>query len=83
MRAADIGQLLGGILGADEVRTEPEVCRLYSSDVYSAGETVLAVVSPRSVETVAAATGALTRAGVAIAPRGGGMSYTEIGRAHV
>lgn len=76
MHAADIGRLLGGILGADEIRTDPAVCRLYSSDVYSAGETALAVVSPRSVEAVAAAVGALTRAGIAIAPRGGGMSYT-------
>lgn len=76
MRAADIGQLLGGILDGDEVRTDPALCRLYSSDVYSAGETALAVVSPRSVERLAAAVRALTRAGVAIAPRGGGMSYT-------
>lgn len=76
MRAADIGQLLGGILDADEVRTDPETCRLHSTDVYSAGETALAVVSPRSVERLAAAVGALTRAGVALAPRGGGLSYT-------
>jgi FAD/FMN-containing dehydrogenase len=76
MRAGDIGQLLGGILAPDEVALDPEVCRLHSGDVYSQGETAIAVVSPRSVERLAAAVGALTRAGVAVAPRGGGMSYT-------
>ena len=76
MRAADVGQLLGGILEADEIGLDPEHCRLHSGDVYSQGETAIAVVSPRSVERVAAAVGVLTRAGVAVAPRGGGVSYT-------
>ena len=76
MRSADIRQLLGGILDDGEIRSDLDTCRLYSSDVYARGETALAVVAPRSVERLAAAVGALTRAGIAVAPRGGGMSYT-------
>lgn len=48
----------------------------YSHDVYSGGEKPLAVLSPSSMEVLQAALRALEGTGVALVPRGGGMSYT-------
>lgn len=49
---------------------------LYSHDVLSQGAPPLAVLRPSSVAELAAGIGAAARAGIAIVPRGGGMSYT-------
>lgn len=49
---------------------------LYRHDVYSSGPAPLAVLRPASVEELARGIGAATAAGIAIVPRGGGMSYT-------
>ncbi|MFN4020766.1 MAG: FAD-binding oxidoreductase [Erythrobacter sp.] len=49
---------------------------LHSHDVLSRGREPLAVFRPSSVEELAAGIGAATAAGIAIVPRGGGMSYT-------
>ncbi len=49
---------------------------LFSHDVLSRGGAPLAVFRPASVEELAAGIGAATSSGIAIVPRGGGMSYT-------
>ncbi len=49
---------------------------LFSHDVLSSGTAPLAVFRPASVDELAAGIGAATTAGLAIVPRGGGMSYT-------
>ena len=49
---------------------------LYSHDVLSQGAAPLAVFRPGSVDELAAGIGAATKAGLAVVPRGGGMSYT-------
>jgi FAD/FMN-containing dehydrogenase len=49
---------------------------LHSHDVLSRGAAPLAVFRPASVGELAAGIGAATAAGIAIIPRGGGMSYT-------
>lgn len=49
---------------------------LFSHDVFSAGAEPLAVFRPASVEELAKGIGAATAAGIAVIPRGGGMSYT-------
>lgn len=48
----------------------------YRHDVYSSGPAPLAVLRPASVEDMARGIAAATAAGIAIIPRGGGMSYT-------
>lgn len=63
-------------LDRDEIITDPEECAFYSSDVYSRGVTVQAVLRPRDVERCARAIGAATRAGFSVIARGGGLSYT-------
>jgi FAD/FMN-containing dehydrogenase len=56
--------------------TDPESLALYRHDVLARGGEPLAVFRPRSVDELAAGIGAATAAGIAIVPRGGGMSYT-------
>ena len=56
--------------------TDPAIVELYSHDVYSRGPTPVAVLRPRSVEELAKGVAAATSAGLAVVPRGGGMSYT-------
>ncbi|MHA7819823.1 MAG: FAD-binding oxidoreductase [Erythrobacter sp.] len=56
--------------------TDADTLALHSHDVLSRGSEPLAVFRPSSVEELAAGIGAATRAGIAIVPRGGGMSYT-------
>lgn len=68
--------LLEGVLHADEWSFDPSERELFSSDVYSRGERVLAIVRPRDKARCAAAIGELTHAGYALVTRGGGMSYT-------
>lgn len=69
--AALDGKVSGAALLTDDASRE-----LYRHDVYSAGPAPLAVFRPGSVEELAAGTGAATAAGIAVVPRGGGMSYT-------
>lgn len=63
-------------LGADVVRTDDAALTLYSQDVFSRGGRPLAIVRPADAEALAAAVGLITADGIAIVPRGGGMSYT-------
>jgi FAD/FMN-containing dehydrogenase len=62
--------------GAESVRTDAETRAFFAHDVYASGPQPLAVFRPRTVEALAAGIGAATAAGVAVVPRGGGMSYT-------
>ncbi|MEL6878675.1 MAG: FAD-binding oxidoreductase [Pseudomonadota bacterium] len=55
---------------------DADALSLYSHDVLSHGSEPLAVFRPSSVDELAAGIGAATKAGIAIVPRGGGMSYT-------
>ena len=57
--------------------TDAKSLALFSHDVLSRGEEPLAVFRPASVEELAKGVGAATGAGLAIVPRGGGMSYTS------
>ena len=49
---------------------------LFRHDVYSAGPAPRAVFRPASVDELAQGVAAATAAGLAVVPRGGGMSYT-------
>lgn len=61
----------------DALRTDAAACELYGQDVFSRGVDPVAVFRPESVEQLARGVGAATAAGIAIVPRGGGMSYTS------
>ena len=56
--------------------TDPAELEYFSTDVYSQGQPLLAVLRPSDATQLAAAVKQLTDAGVAVVPRGGGMSYT-------
>lgn len=65
------------LLGQDGVLTDLPSRTLYSQDVFRRGRPVLAVLRPANVEDVASTVKACADAGLAIVPRGGGMSYTD------
>lgn len=65
-------------LGADAVLSDDATRRFYSNDIFwQPGVLPLAVVLPQTAEEAAAAIGIATAAGIAVTPRGGGMSYTK------
>ncbi len=68
---------LASLLGADQVLTDATERRFYSQDVYREGPMPLAVIRPGSVDELVGALRAIARAGRAVVPRGGGMSYTD------
>ena len=69
---------LAAIVGPDGVRDDAATTAFYSEDIWAASpETVALVVSPRSLDEVQRVVAAAHAAGVAMAPRGGGMSYTS------
>lgn len=61
---------------SDEVVLALEERQAYSGDVYSMGVTAAAVLRPKDRQTCAAMVAAAHRAGHAVIPRGGGLSYT-------
>jgi FAD/FMN-containing dehydrogenase len=70
--------LLVQIVGPAGVSVDLDRRRLHSQDVWSvADETVELVVAPAGLEELARVVAAVSTAGFAIAPRGGGMSYTS------
>ena len=68
---------LAQAVGNDALITDPAECDFYAQDVFSKGPAPLAVFRPTSVEMLAAGIGTATAKGIAIIPRGGGMSYTS------
>ena len=67
---------IAGKVGPGSLLTAASETELFRHDVYSSGFAPLAVFRPTSVKELAAGVGAATAAGIAIVPRGGGMSYT-------
>lgn len=77
MSDGDFLDTLTAIVGADGVRTDPAALALASHDVHvSAPHAPLAMVRPRDSRQVAAIVAAATSRGIAVIPRGGGLSYT-------
>jgi FAD/FMN-containing dehydrogenase len=74
------GELLAALralLGAGNVIDEADERAYYSTDVYRrAAIDAALVVRPRSVDELAGAVALCTGAGLAVIPRGGGLSYT-------
>jgi D-lactate dehydrogenase (cytochrome) len=74
--ARDLVANLVALVGADAVETDETERRFASQDLFFEGALPLAVVSPASTQEVAAIARWCSEHRVAIAPRGGGMSYT-------
>lgn len=71
-------QAIEQVVGSEHVLTDPALRELLSRDMsWQPGETAGVVVRPGSAEEVAEVVGAAARAGVAVVPRGGGMTYTQ------
>jgi FAD/FMN-containing dehydrogenase len=64
-------------IGAEHVLLDAADRQFYAQDVYNTATPPLAVARPGTVEELAAVVRACAEAGVAIVPRGGGMSYTD------
>jgi FAD/FMN-containing dehydrogenase len=77
LRSADPLVALAAVCGADAVLTDPAALGWFAEDAHRAGALPFAVLRPSTREACAAAVGVATRYGVAVIPRGGGMSYTD------
>ena len=64
-------------LGSANVSDDPETRALFSQDVWAKGETCAVVLSPENTEQLARTVSLAAQYNIALAPRGGGMSYTE------
>lgn len=76
MKQSDLLEKLLAVAGAESVLTSADELALAANDVHESGIQPLAVVRPRSVEALARCVAATTQHGYAIAPKGGGLSYT-------
>lgn len=66
------------IVGADHVRDDEISRRLFSEDIWDiAPHVAILIVAPGSTDELAQTIAAAHKAGVALAPRGAGMSYTH------
>ena len=63
-------------LEPNECITDPAICEVFSSDVYSRGIRVAAVLRPRTKQRLAHMIAAAGRVGFATVTRGGGLTYT-------
>jgi len=70
-------QALGALLGPENVISDRTECVFYSTDVYRRADVDAdLVVRPGDIDELAAAVRICTNSGLAVIPRGGGLSYT-------
>ncbi len=62
---------------ADTLITDAEECAFYAEDVFTAGPAPFAVFRPANIDELSAGMRLAAEEGLAIVPRGGGMSYTS------
>lgn len=78
VQTSGVAAALRGVVPSDTVLDDDATRRFYSNDIFwQPGVEPLAVVCPETPEELAAAVRAATQAGIAVVPRGGGMSYTK------
>ncbi len=71
---------IGGVraaVPAGTLLTDAAALALHGQDVFTRGHDPVAVFRPRSIDELSAGLKAAVQAGLVIAPRGGGMSYTS------
>ena len=77
LSGSDLRETFARIVGADNVREDEASRKLFSEDVWSRSDnTVVLIVAPATTEELAEIVRAAGTAGVSLAPRGAGMSYT-------
>lgn len=75
---ADAKEAFRAIVGSDNVRDDAASLELVSEDVWTRSDkTAVLIVAPNSLDELSAVVATAHRAGMAIAPRGAGMSYTS------
>lgn len=74
---SDALAVIASAVDADAIITDPAECAFYAQDVFSVGPTPLAVFRPGGIAELAAGVAAAVPEGIALIPRGGGMSYTK------
>jgi FAD/FMN-containing dehydrogenase len=78
METTQIIEGLKAALGATQVLTDEASRSFYSTDLsFQPGAVAMAVVAPKDADSLAAAVRLCAAQGVALVPRGGGMSYTR------
>jgi glycolate oxidase len=75
--AAKLTAQLAHLVGPGQVLTQEEDREFYGQDVHHAGRAPIAVVRPGSVEELSSVVRLCAEAGIALLPRGGGLSYTQ------
>jgi len=73
----DVLAELRNVVGVAQVLVDADERTFYAQDVYNQVEPPIAVIRPGSVDELARAMRIASGAGIAIVPRGGGMSYTD------
>ncbi|MEM8920766.1 MAG: FAD-binding oxidoreductase, partial [Pseudomonadota bacterium] len=73
----DLTGVLKQICGPEHVISDPNECAVFSQDIWQKGETADLIVAPANSEETAKLVEAASTRGVAVYPRGGGMSYTN------
>ncbi|MFZ4689765.1 MAG: FAD-binding oxidoreductase [Polymorphobacter sp.] len=75
---ADLKAAFAAIVGAGNASDDHAARALHSEDVFAVGDHVVSlIVAPQSTEQLADVMATAHAAGVAVAPRGAGMSYTS------
>lgn len=74
---AALAERLGPILGPDGLLTDEASRRLHSTDLLGEGGLCALVIRPASIEALASAVAAISDAGLAMLPRGGGLTYVQ------
>lgn len=67
---------LANLVGGDAIISDSAELRYFGQDVFALGAPLLAVFRPTSKQMLSRGIAAATARGIAIVPRGGGMSYT-------
>lgn len=68
---------LSTLFPADALVTDPAECAFYAQDVHSEGAQPCAVFRPAEIDELSKGLAAAHARGLAVVPRGGGMSYTR------
>lgn len=71
-----VRRTLAPLVSADELILTPDELELFARDVFFEGRLPLAILRPESGAALAPAIAALSRAGIPIAARGSGLSYS-------
>jgi FAD/FMN-containing dehydrogenase len=78
IQTSGVAAALRNVVAPDAVLDDDATRRFYSNDIFwQPGIEPLAVVCPQTPEELASAVRAATQSGIAVVPRGGGMSYTK------